>query len=136
MAAQNKLRNTAVWQLVGGAFCISLAAPLVKGTQLDPSIAGVFRMFFGALTLAALLLAYPRWRQGWQHGWLSSALIALFFSLDLWLWHYSIHWVGPGLATLLANFQVFILPLAAGFLFREHPQRRFYWGLCLSLIHI
>ena len=35
----------------------------------------------------------------------------VFFSLDLWFWHRSIIYIGPGLSTLLANFQVFILML-------------------------
>lgn len=120
--------------LASGAFCISLAAPLVKGSQVDPIIAAVFRMFFGGLMLALLMSLSPQWRTGWRQGWWGSALIAIFFSLDLWFWHKSIHWIGPGLATLLANFQVFLLPAAAGLIFKEHPQARFYWGLAVAAL--
>lgn len=36
-------------------------------------------------------------------------LAGFFFALDLFTWHKSIHYTGPGLATILANFQVFFL---------------------------
>jgi drug/metabolite transporter (DMT)-like permease len=49
-----------------------------------------------------------------------------FFALDLWAWHQSILFVGPGLATLLANFQVFFMALAGVFLLRE-PARPVLW---------
>jgi drug/metabolite transporter (DMT)-like permease len=37
---------------------------------------------------------------------------AFFLALDLWFWHRSINYIGPGLSTLLANFQVFIMMIA------------------------
>jgi len=43
----------------------------------------------------------------------------VFFALDLWFWHRSIIFIGPGLATLLANFQVFILMLAGVLVLRQ-----------------
>jgi drug/metabolite transporter (DMT)-like permease len=49
-----------------------------------------------------------------------------FFALDLWAWHQSIWFVGPGLATLLANFQVFFMALAGILLLRE-PARPVLW---------
>ena len=45
--------------------------------------------------------------------WIALVLSAIFFALDLWFWHRSILYVGAGLSTLLANFQVFIM-MAAG----------------------
>ena len=62
----------------------------------------------------------------------------LFFTLDLWFWHRSIHYIGPGLATRLANFQVFFLTLVGIALFQEKPTWRFiaavplaFLGLCM-----
>lgn len=124
----------ATGSLALGALFISLAAPIVKATQVDPNIAAVFRMFFGAAALLLLMLMTPRWRAGWRQGWLSSALIAFFFALDLWFWHRSIHWIGPGLATLLANFQVFLLPIAGFLLQNERPGPRFIGGLSLAAV--
>ena len=49
-------------------------------------------------------------------------LAAVFFALDLFFWHRSIIYAGPGLATLLANFQVFIMMLAGVVLLRQKPS--------------
>jgi drug/metabolite transporter (DMT)-like permease len=46
----------------------------------------------------------------------------VFFALDLWFWHRSINYIGPGLATLLANFQVFFMLLAGVLLLRQRPS--------------
>lgn len=134
MNSHHSATSGAAWQVALGALCISLAAPLVKSTAVAPETAAVFRMFFGALALAGVLCCAPEWRRGWRTGWSSSALIALFFTLDLWFWHRSIHWLGPGLATLLANFQVFLLPLVAGWLYGERPKPAFYLGLALAAL--
>ena len=48
---------------------------------------------------------------------------AVFFTADLWFWHRSILYVGPGLATLLANFQVFFMLLASIMLFKQQPTK-------------
>jgi drug/metabolite transporter (DMT)-like permease len=50
----------------------------------------------------------------------------LLLALDLWLYHYSIQYIGPGLGTILPNFQVFILA-ATGVLFLKEPLRLFYF---------
>lgn len=42
------------------------------------------------------------------------------FALDLFLWHHSVHLVGPGLATILANFQIFFLAFF-GVVFLHEP---------------
>src|SRR3546814_2823639 len=54
------------------------------------------------------------------------------FAADLWLWHRSILLVGPGLATLLGNAQVFFMALAGVLLFRERVGPRFLGGLLLA----
>ena len=48
-------------------------------------------------------------------------LAGVFFSLDLFFWHRSIIYVGPGLSTLLANFQVFIMMIAGLLLLKQRP---------------
>ena len=46
----------------------------------------------------------------------------VFFALDLWFFHRSINYVGPGLATLLSNFQVFFMMLAGTLLLQQPPR--------------
>lgn len=59
---------------------------------------------------------------------------AIFFALDLWFWHRSILYVGPGLSTLLANMQVFVM-MAAGVLFLgQRPTLRQVVAVPLAII--
>jgi drug/metabolite transporter (DMT)-like permease len=47
---------------------------------------------------------------------------SVFFALDLWFWHRSINYIGPGLSTLLANFQVFFMMIAGIVFLRQIPR--------------
>ncbi len=124
-------------QVLAGAVLISLSAPFVQLLQISPSTSGFYRMLFGACGLLLLVLLVPSWRQQSRQqlcrGWGWSALAAVFFAADLWLWHRSIIRVGPGLATLLANFQVFVMTLAGVLFLTERPGLRFYAALLLAM---
>ncbi len=56
--------------------------------------------------------------------WQILVLAALFLALDLWFYHRSIQFIGPGLATLIANFQVFVMAAAGLVILREPPSAR------------
>jgi drug/metabolite transporter (DMT)-like permease len=58
---------------------------------------------------------------------------ALFFSLDLLAWHQSILYVGPGLATLLTNFQIFFLAAYGSFFLKEKMSLRLKLAVPLLL---
>jgi drug/metabolite transporter (DMT)-like permease len=61
-------------------------------------------------------------------------LCGLFLALDLFFWHQSIHYVGPGLATILGNFQVFFLA-ALGVLFMgEKVSANFFFAILMAII--
>ena len=119
--------------LLAGAIMISFAAIFVRLSEVPPTTSGVYRMVFGASAWLVLLLAVPAMRQGWQKAWPSSILIAAFFCADIWFWHQSIAFIGPGLSTLLANFQVFILTLVGVVFFKEHIHWRFGLGVGLAM---
>jgi drug/metabolite transporter (DMT)-like permease len=57
----------------------------------------------------------------------------LLFALDLFCWHASIQYIGPGLATILGNFQVFFLALAGILLFGERVRPRFLLAIPLAI---
>ena len=99
-------------RLLAGAVLISFAPVLVKLADVGPTPAGFYRMLLGGLILAGLVqVRRAAWRGG--RGYLLLCAVAgAWFAADLAFWHRSIHLVGPGLATILANFQVFVL---AGF---------------------
>ena len=50
-------------------------------------------------------------------------MASIFFAADLWFWHRSVIYVGPGLGTLLANMQVFIMMMAGIFLYKQIPTK-------------
>ena len=60
----------------------------------------------------------------------------MFFAVDLILWHHSIADVGAGLATVLANIQVVLVPLVAWFVLAERPGRRVLAALPVALLGV
>ncbi len=127
--ASSKKRMLGMLQLSVGATMISFSAVFVKLAQVGPTMAGFYRMLFGGLMLSALLILR---RKPLFHGIRSTLTLlvcGLFMALDLTLWHRSIHYVGPGLATLLANFQVFFLVVFGIAALGE----RFTWKLAFAI---
>jgi drug/metabolite transporter (DMT)-like permease len=102
----------AVAHVALGALLLSFAAVWVRLAPVGPTAAGFYRMLVGGVVLLPIALARrePLWAGRRALGFVLAA--AAFFTADLVFWHKSIHLVGPGLATILANFQVFLL---AGF---------------------
>lgn len=108
-----------MWRLIAGAVMISFSAVFVELVSVSPATSAFYRVLFGGLILLAIVL-WRRERPRFSVAGLGVlCLAALFFALDLSFWHRSIRFVGPGVATLLANFQVFILAAAGVTAFRE-----------------
>lgn len=109
-------------RLFAGAALISLSPVWVKLVDVSATTSGFYRVFFGGIAIATYLL-FSRKRLQFSHRiWQILILAAVFFALDLWFWHRSIIFIGPGLSTLLANFQVFILMLAGVLVLRQRPK--------------
>jgi len=108
-------------RLFGGAALISLSPVWVTLVSVSPTTSGFYRVAIGAIALALFLILTGRRLAFSGRAWAILMLAAVFFSLDLFFWHRSILYIGPGLATLLANFQVFIMMLAGVLLLRQKP---------------
>ncbi len=115
------LRNAHV-RLFLGAALISLSPVWVKLVSVSPTTSGVYRTLFGGVALAAYLVLRRRRLRLPRVVWIMLLAASVFFALDLWLWHRSINYIGPGLSTLLANFQVFFMMLAGIVLYRQAPK--------------
>lgn len=118
-----------------GAALLSTSAVFVKWVEIGPTASAFWRMALGALFLLPVLLS-PRLRGARRPSVRLLALLAVAaacFALDLWLWHRSILYVGVGLSTLLANFQVFALAAYGAFVLAEHTGWRLWSGLLLAL---
>jgi drug/metabolite transporter (DMT)-like permease len=121
-------------KLIIGAVMISFSSVWVKTAHVTPIASAFYRVFFGGLILlpAALMRRELRWFGG-RH-LLMVCVCGFFFALDLSLYHYSIHYIGPGLGTILPNFQVLIL-VAFGILFlKEKVRAAFLAAVPLALI--
>jgi len=109
-------------RLFVGAGLISLSPVWVKLVNVPPTTSGFYRVFIGGCALALFLAATGRSLKFSRRAWQILILSSVFFALDLWFWHRSVNYVGPGLSTLLANFQVFIMMAAGAFLLRQRPR--------------
>ena len=108
-----------------GALTIAGSAITVRLADVEPSTAAFFRLAY-ALPPLALLAWLERRKYGPRApgqsrlAWIAGA----FFAVDLILWHHAIAQVGAGLATVLGNTQVVVVPLAAWAFLHERPSVR------------
>ena len=127
-------RLPALLSILLGAFCISFSAVWVKWAAVAPTVSAFYRVFFGFCFLLLICL----WRREFHplnaRHLLWGGLCGLLFSLDLYCWHASIHLVGPGLATILGNFQVFVLTAVGVLFLRERLHRPFILSIPLALM--
>ncbi len=122
--------------LVAGALVLSFSPVFVKVAAVGPAIAGFYRVLIGGIIL--LILSGIKREVLWN-GWPSFRLVCLggvLFALDLTLWHRSIDYVGPGLATILGNFQVFFLALFGVLFIGEKINWKFLLALPLAMLGI
>jgi len=118
-------QHRAELEIVAGSLLISFSGVFVKIAHIGPTAAGVYRNLFGAIALLAIALAR---RDSFWRGWNNLRWVLLggaAFAADIYFWHRSIHYVGPGLATILGNFQVFFMAAAGIFFFHEPATLRF-----------
>lgn len=116
-----------------GAVCISFSAVFVKLADVAPAVSAFYRLGIGGLALLALLAATGqigavRKAINWP-----AVLCGLFFTGDLLCWHGSINRIGPGLATLVGNFQVFLLAIIGAIQARRAPTPAFLAGMLLAM---
>jgi drug/metabolite transporter (DMT)-like permease len=109
-------------RLFAGAICISFSPVWVKLVDVSPTTSGFYRVAIGGAALALFLVATGRQLHLSKRAVLILAASAVLFALDLWFFHRSINYVGPGLATLLSNFQVFFMMLAGVLLLQQRPR--------------
>jgi drug/metabolite transporter (DMT)-like permease len=120
-----------------GALAIAFSSILVRLSHASPSTAAIFRCAFALPVLG--MLAWLEDRRFGSRSWAERRVLVaagVFFAADLILWHHSIEDVGAGLATVLANIQVVLVPLVAWALLSEKPGRRVLAALPVALIGV
>ena len=121
-----------------GALAIAFSAILVDLADVTPASAALWRCAYALPVLAPLA-----W---WEHRRYGSrtarerqlaALAGVLFAVDIIVWHYAIHDVGAGLATVLGNLQVVIVPFVALAVLGERVPRAIAVALppvCLGVL--
>jgi drug/metabolite transporter (DMT)-like permease len=117
---------------VAGALTIAFSAILVKLADVEPATAAIFRCAYALPVLGVIAYLEDR-RFGARP--LRSRRIAIpagiFFAADLICWHHAIADVGAGLATVLGNLQVVVVPFVAWALLGERIETRLLAALPL-----
>jgi drug/metabolite transporter (DMT)-like permease len=121
-----------------GALVIAFSAILVDLADVSPSAAAAYRCACALPVLGALAVWEDRrygrrtWRERRPALW-----AGIFFAADLIAWHHAIADVGAGLATVLGNTQVVIVPFLALAVLREPVPPRILRALplvCLGVL--
>jgi drug/metabolite transporter (DMT)-like permease len=133
-ATPKKLTDRPVLAAVLGALVIATSAILVRLADVEPSTAAFFRCAY-ALPLLLVIVRGEKRRFGSLDGKTVrlAAIAGLFFAADLVLWHHSIAEVGAGLATVLGNTQVVIVPFLAWLLLKERVGRQLIVSVVLVM---
>jgi drug/metabolite transporter (DMT)-like permease len=119
MNASNPTSLQAIGFIVFGAAMVSFTSVFVELAHVGPTVSAFYRMLFGGIILLGVTLVRgDRLWFGIKSLWIPF-LCAFLFSLDLFFWHRSINYVGPGLATILGNMQVFFVAVLAVWLLKE-----------------
>jgi drug/metabolite transporter (DMT)-like permease len=106
-----------------GAALISLSPVWVKLVGVSATSSAFWRLAIGGAVLAIFLIVTRRRLSFSARIWQLLCLAALFIALDMWFYHRSIQLIGPGLSTLIANFQVFVMAAAGFIILRQVPSR-------------
>ena len=120
-----------------GAVTIAFSGILFRKSHVSPTTGAFFRCFWALPFLWPLAIWEDR-RIGARPWTLRRAawIGGVFFAADLVLWHYSIEYVGAGLATVLGNTQVVLVGLLAWVIFRERPTRNSLLAIPVAMVGI
>lgn len=134
MNAESKSKN--ILSVAAGAAIISFSAVFVRLSAVHPDAAAFYRVFIGALSILPLIVWRRESLRFDMRTFLWGTAASAFFFFDLMAWHRSIHYLGPGLATLFGNFQVFFVAAAGFLLLGETISLRFLLSVPLALAGI
>ena len=128
-----KRTQLALFKLLIGSTCISFAPIFIKLADVSPDSAGFYRMLFAGLSLLIVMLLRGENLRMARRPRFLLCFAGVFLAVDFMFWHRSIELIGPGLSTLLANFQVFFTALFSWLLFKQKISRLFMLAVAMSL---
>lgn len=133
----NKLLSRPILAAVIGAFIISSSGALTKLSLESPATIALWRCIW-----ALPLLAFFSHRETLKFGKrvkrdrVLSGLAGIAFTFDLVMWHYSIHYIGAGMATVLGNLSSVVVAFVAWTFLKERPSNRLLIALPFVLLGV
>lgn len=113
--------------LLIGIGALAFTAPWVKLSNFEPATSAVLRCAIGLLALIPFVIREYKKIGGLnKQGIILSIMAGLFLGIDFTAWNYSIFYVGSGIASILLNIQVIILPALAFFIDKERIPKSYY----------
>ena len=109
-------------RLTIGAVMISFSPVWVRLSDVPPTTSAFYRVLIGGVVLLGIVKIRGRSLRPGRAAWFFLILAGLSFSGDLATWHRSINYLGPGLSTLLASFQVFVMAIAGAMLYGQRMR--------------
>lgn len=131
---ENSTDRYSMLSLIAGAVLISFSAVFVKIVNVGPTTSAFYRMAFGSSILLLITLVRKDRLIVNQRALLYAVLAGLFFSGDLTFWHRSVIYTGPGISTILANFQAVILAIIGLLVLHERPGWRAMAAIPLAFV--
>lgn len=120
-------RARAATVLMIGIAALAFTAPWVKLANFEPATSAILRVGIALLVLIPFALR-ERARLGGLNraGVILAVLSGLFLGIDFTAWNYSIFFVGSGIASVLLNLQIVILPALAVIFDRYKVPRSYF----------
>lgn len=120
--------------VASGAACISVSAILMKLSETSAPTAGFYRCLLALPLLLPIALAERhRWSaRPWRRQGID-VIAGVLLGIDIVLWGLAIGRLGAGIATVVVNIQVVIVPLLALLVYRERVPKRFVLVVPLML---
>lgn len=113
--------------LMIGIAALAFTAPWVKASNFEPATSAILRCGIGLLALLPFAFREAKKIGGLNKtGIILSVLAGLFLGIDFTAWNYSIFYVGSGIASILLNIQIIILPALAFFFDRERIPKTYF----------
>lgn len=135
--ANNISHGKAVAILLIGTACLAFTAIWVKGANFEPATSVVLRCWLPiVIFLPYAIREYKKKGSLNKAGFFWSAVAGLILGIDFTAWNYSIFFVGAGIASVLLNLQVIILPLLAFVIDHERIPRSYYIVLPVMAVGI
>lgn len=137
MVSNNNVNNNQMGQgdstsrtyliLLIGILAVAFSAPWVKLSNFEPATSVILRVGLGLLVLIPFALKEVK-KIGKLNktGVILSLAAGLFLGIDFTAWNYSIYYVGSGIASVLLNLQVIILPALVAIFDRERIPKTYF----------